>query len=191
MSEFLLPAIFAVAGLIAALVTYRGIRRGGARYYTLEREALLRRASFTLLLSVLFFVVAVGVLVYRQNQIAAPGSPEEGNTENVAQATITPTLTLEQFPPTATATPDAPAITPTATQVICRAIVDGTSGNGLTLRSEPSGDEITVLADGSVLIVLEDEAVESGGFSWRKVRLVGGEEGWVAEDFLTVRAPCN
>jgi SH3-like domain-containing protein len=38
---------------------------------------------------------------------------------------------------------------------------------------------------------LEDEPVESGGFNWRKVRLVGGDEGWVAEDFLTIRAPCD
>ena len=39
--------------------------------------------------------------------------------------------------------------------------------------------------------VLEDATVESGGFNWRKVRLVGGDEGWVAEEFLTIRAPCN
>jgi len=41
------------------------------------------------------------------------------------------------------------------------------------------------------LTVLDDPPQESGGFVWRKVRVVGGEEGWVAQDFLVIRAPCN
>jgi len=39
--------------------------------------------------------------------------------------------------------------------------------------------------------VLDDAPVEAGGFIWRKVREVGGEEGWAAEDYLTIRAPCG
>ena len=105
--------------------------------------------------------------------------------------TVTPTIFVEQFPPTETAMPEEPEPTVTPTAVICRGIVDGTSGNGLTLRVDPGGEDITVLPDGSVLTVLDDAPVESGGFTWRKVRVVGGEEGWVAEDFLTIRAPCN
>ena len=68
MGEFLLPLALAVAGLVAALMTYRGIRRGGARYYTLEREAMLRRATFTLFGSVVLFIAAIGFLVYQQRQ---------------------------------------------------------------------------------------------------------------------------
>lgn len=192
MGEFLIPIAFAFAGLIAALMTYRGIRRGGARYYTLEREAMLRRASFTLLGSVVLFLLAIGSLIYQQRQ-AAPTTAEEQpiQEEGVAASTITPTVFIEQFPPTDTPAPDVPEVTETPTPIVCRGIVDGTSGNGLTLRTEPGGDEITVLPDGSVLTVLDDAPVESGGFEWRKVRVVGGEEGWVAADFLTMRAPCS
>lgn len=192
MSAYFLPLILAVGGLIAAFMTYRGIRRGGARYYTLEREAMLRRAMITLLASVLLFLGSVGLLIYRDQQASQgiqlePSIGEEG----VILATITPTVFVEQFPPTATATSSVIEPTATATPVICRAIVEGTSGNGLTLRDVPGGQEISILPDGSVLTVLEDAPVESGGFSWRKVRLVGGDEGWVADEFLTIRAPCN
>jgi hypothetical protein len=172
-------------------MTYRGIRRGGARYYTLEREAMLRRAMLTLLLSVLLFLGSIGVLIYRQQSTSGSAAEPENGEAGVVQATITPTMFVEQFPPTATATSSIVEPTATATPVICRAIVEGTSGNGLTLRDVPGGEEITILPDGSVLTVLEDDPVESGGFNWRKVRLVGGDEGWVAEDFLTIRAPCN
>ena len=192
MGSYLIPLILALAGVAAALATYRGIRRGGARYYTLEREAMLRRASFSLLVSVLLFAAAIGVLVYQQQQAQPETVLELVDGEGgLVEATITPTIELEQFPPTATATPDIDVPTPTATPVVCRAIVDGTSGNGLTLRDVPGGEELAILPDGSVLTVLEDEALESGGLTWRKVRLVGGDEGWVAEDFLTVRAPCE
>ena len=192
MSAYFLPLILAFGGLIAAFITYRGIRRGGARYYTLEREAMLRRAMLTLLVTVLLFLGSLGLLIYQQQQASQglqlePAIGEDG----VVLATITPTAFVEQFPPTATATSSVVEPTATATPVICRAIVEGTSGNGLTLRDVPGGQELSILPDGSVLTVLEDATVESGGFNWRKVRLVGGDEGWVAEEFLTIRAPCN
>jgi len=190
MGDYLIPVALALAGLIAAVMTYRGIRRGGARYYTLEREALLRRATFTLFASVVLFTAAIGFLVYQQRQVASTTGDESSVSEDVV-LTATPTIFVEQFPPTETALSDEPEATETATVVICRGIVDGTSGNGLTLRVDPGGEDITVLPDGSVLTVLDDAPTESGGFTWRKVRIVGGEEGWVAEDFLTIRAPCN
>ncbi len=190
MGDFLIPIVLALAALIAAFMTYRGIRRGGARYYTLEREALLRRATITLFGSVILFIAAIGILVYQQQQ-AEPSVNDEPSVSEEIELTVTPTVFVEQFPPTSTPGADEPEITATPTAVICRGIVDGTSGNGLTLRVEPGGEDITVLPDGSVLTVLDDAPVESGGFSWRKVRIVGGEEGWVAADFLTIRAPCN
>jgi hypothetical protein len=190
MGDFLIPLALALAGLAAAVMTYRGIRRGGARYYTLEREALLRRATFTLFGSVVLFIAAIGFLVYQQQQ-AVPITGDEPSVSEEVVATITPTISVEQFPPTETALPEEPGATATPTVVICRGIVDGTSGNGLTLRVNPGGEDITILPDGSVLTVLDDEPVESGGFTWRKVRVVGGEEGWVAADFLTIRAPCD
>jgi hypothetical protein len=69
--------------------------------------------------------------------------------------------------------------------------VEGTSGNGLTMRDAPNGGELLVLAEGTLLTVLEDAPVQEAELVWRKVRAVGGDEGWVAEDFLTIRAPCG
>ncbi len=191
MSGLFIPLALALGGLLAALMTYRGIRRGGARFYTLEREALLRRATLSLFVSVLLFGAAIGYLIYDRQQVVLETAVEPEEVIE-GEVTITPTLSLEQFPPTLTPTPDNPEPTTTPTPIICRGIVEGTGGNGLTLREEPgSPEEITVLPDGSVLTVLDDESVEANGFVWRKVRVVGGDEGWVAEQFLTLRAPCN
>ncbi len=190
MSGLFIPLALAFGGLLAALMTYRGIRRGGARFYTLEREALLRRATFSLFVSVLLFGAAIGYLIYDRQQVVLETAVEPEEIIE-GEATITPTISLEQFPPTGTPTPDSPEPTVTPTPIICRGIVEGTSGNGLTLRNEPGGDELSVLPDGSVLTVLDDEPIDLNGLIWRKVRVVGGDEGWVAEQFLTLRAPCN
>ena len=191
MNGIFLPTLLAVGGLIAAMATYRGIRRGGARFYTLEREAMLRRASFTLLVSALLFSGAIGVLLYARQQSAAETAVDAA-TADPENAPPTATVPLEQFPPTETPAPDlGPIPTATATVIICRAIIDGTGGNGLTLRTVPGGDEVTILPDGSTLIVLDDTPTESGGINWRNVRIIGGDEGWVAEDFLTIRSPCT
>ena len=192
MGQFFLPLALALGGVIAVLITYRGIRRGGARYYTLEREAMLRRATYTLFGSMVLFLAAVVFLILQQNPDGSTPPPgAEQAVEGGVALTVTATPFLEQFPATPTATADVPVETVTPTPVVCRAVVEGTSGNGLTLRDTPGGNEITVLPDGSVLTVLEDAPTESGGFTWRRVRIVGGEEGWVAEQFLTIRAPCN
>lgn len=192
MSQLFIPLFLAAAGLFAAIATYRGIRRGGARFYTLEREAILQRASITLMLSVLLFLGAVGYLAFEQQQQAAEEAAAAGEVIEGVE-TETPTPVLEQFPPTpeGTSTPDLSQPTPTATPLICRAIVDGTSGNGLTLRDAPGGNEVAILQDGTILTLLEDTPQETNGLIWRYVRLIGGDEGWVAEDFLTIRAPCS
>ncbi len=191
MNSIFLPTLLAIGGLITAFATYRGIRRGGARFYTLEREAILRRASFMLFISTLLFSGAVGLLLYDRQQSVEATAVDTTETDQ-GNAPPTATVPLEQFPPTETPTPDLdPIPTATATAVLCRAIVDGTGGNGLTLRTVPGGDEITILPDGSTLIVLDDAPTESGGINWRNARIIGGDEGWVAEDFLTLRSPCK
>lgn len=192
MSQLFIPLIMAAAGFFAAIATYRGIRQGGARFYTLEREAILRRASITLFLSIILFTGAVVYLFFQQQQQATEEAVTSGEVVEGVE-TPTPTPDLERFPPTdeppPTADPDEPTITPTP--LICRAIVEGTSGNGLTLRGAPGGDEVAILADGTILTLLEEPPQEINGLVWRKVRLIGGDEGWVAQDFLTIRAPCS
>ncbi len=177
--------IIGFAGILAA---YRGVRRGGARFYTLEREAMLRRASFTLLISTALLLGAVGLLIYQRQQIVEPGTAEPGETETGVATTATPESVLETFPPTGTPTSTADPNIPTATPtpIICRAVVDGTAGSGLTLRDAPGGTEIAILPDGSILTLLEAEPVTANGYTWRQVRTVAREEGWVVEEFLTI-----
>lgn len=197
MTGIVLPALLIVAGLIAAASTYRGIRRGGARFYTLEREMVLRRAAVTLSIAVVLFLAAVAVLFYQRQQLVEATLPPDEQAVEEAGGTAggpvltTPTALFEQFPPTATATSSVPQPTETATPAVCRAVVEGTSGNGLRMRDAPQGAELSVLPEGTLLTVLEDAPIASGDIVWRKVRAVGGEEGWVAEDFLTVRGPCE
>jgi hypothetical protein len=184
-----------VSGIVAAVASYRGIRRGGARFYTLEREAMLRRASYTLLGSLLFFVAAIGLLLYDRQQLTLPEPGFEPATEAVVEsaATATATLAFESVPPpdTPTPTPDPDEPTPTPTPVICRAQITDTGGNGLKMRTAPNGEEIVILPEGALVILLEDEPVSAGGFTWRNVRATGGAEGWVAQEFLTIGSPCD
>jgi hypothetical protein len=191
--QLLLPLVLAFLGLILAFMTYRDIRRGGARFYTLEREAILRRASLTLIGSVTFFLAAIGFFAYTYQQSQAIEAAISGEDVD-GVVTLTPTPLLESFPPTPTmtATTDVSIPTATATPIICRAVVEGTSGNGLTLRSTPGGDEVAILPDGSILTLNQDEAgQESGGLIWRKVKSITNQEGWVAEDFIRIGAPCQ
>jgi hypothetical protein len=191
MSEIIVPLILTFAGLITAFMAYRGIRRGGARFYTLEREAILQRAGLTVLGSAALFLFANGLLIYeRQQEVALEATTEAIQQEEGGKPLST--LTISPFPPTETPSPtvDATIPTPTATPIICRAVVENTSF-GLYLRDAPSGEEVDLLPEGSVVTLLEDEAVEANGFTWRKVRAVGGDEGWVAQDFLTIGSTCG
>ncbi len=181
-----------IIGLVTAVATYRGIRRGGARLYTLEREAMLRRASFTLVATVLFFLAALGLLFLERQQLVAP--PQDPAIEAIQEnITPQPTQNIQQFPPTvpptATINPDQP--TPTATPIVCRGAIENTGGSGLLLRDAPSGAEIRTLPEGTLVTILEEEPVVLNGFTWRRVRVIGGEEGWVAEDYVTIAPPCE
>jgi hypothetical protein len=132
------------------------------------------------------------LLIYERQQGVAERAAASGEfVEGVV--TSTPTPDLEQFPPTATltATPDpaVPTVTPTA--IICRAAVEGTSGNGLTLRDEPNGERVEVLAEGDLVTLLPDAPVDANGITWRKVNTLFGDEGWVAQDFLRLGSSCE
>lgn len=187
MTGITIPIILSIAAIVTALAAYRGIRRGAARLYTLERETMLRRASFTLVGSMLLFLAAVGLLIYsHQQMVISETAPPEESGEEIVTATMEPSLQTQPPTPSPTGTADPNIPTPTVTPVICRAIVDGTGGSGLTLRDAPSGAELAILPDGSILTLLEEEPVEANGFIWRNVRSVAREEGWVVESFLKI-----
>ena len=48
MDGLFFPILLFVGAVLATFFTYRNIRRGGARFYTLEREIVLRRAGLML-----------------------------------------------------------------------------------------------------------------------------------------------
>jgi hypothetical protein len=193
MSALLVPIVLTFAGFLLAVATYQSIRRGGARFYTLEREAVLRRAMVTLLGSTLLFIAAVGFMAAQTLQSQAVDEEADLLVDGVA--TITPTPGLEVFPPTPSPSPTTDADIPTATPtpIICRAIVEGTSGNGLTLRDTPGGAEMGVLAEATFVTLVPDEpSQDANGLTWRKVRdNITGDEGWVAEQFLSLSPGCE
>jgi hypothetical protein len=182
-----LPLILTVLAMVGTLAAYRAIRRGGARFYTLEREAILRQAGFTLLGSMVLFLGAVSLLVYERQQFLDQTALDAGLVVE-GLPTITPTSFVETQPPTPTptATPDPDAPQPAPTRVICRGIVEGTAGNGLTLRNIPGGERVEVLPEGSIVTILHELPVQAGNITWVKVRNVATQEGWVAIDFLVM-----
>jgi hypothetical protein len=192
MRALVIPIVLTFAGLLLAIATYQSIRRGGARFYTLEREAILRRATFTLLGSTLLLIAAVGYMASQELQ-----SQAEAEADNLVdgEVTVTPTPELSVFPPTPSPSPtvdiDIPTATPT--QILCRAIVEGTSGNGLTLRDAPGGADLGILPEATFVILMQEEPPqEANGLTWRKIRdNISGDEGWVAEDFLSLGPGCE
>lgn len=188
-----LPIILTAVGLILTFVTYRGIRRGGARFYTLEREALLRQATLTLFATALLFLGAIALLLMERQQLVAPEEAENGDVvEGEAAGTPAPDLNVLPPLPTETPTPDASLPTATPTPTVCRGLVEGTFDNGLTLRETPGGAEIDVLPEASlVTVLLEEGTQEANGLTWRRVRSIFGDEGWVADQFLTLGQGCE
>ena len=185
MSSLAIPIILTLAAVITAITAYRGIRRGGSRFYTLERESMLRRAGFTLIGSIVLFLAAVGLLAYGEWQDQNAESTPDGD---FLEAMEDSDPVLQTQPPTPTPNPTIePSLpTPTPTPMVCRAIIDGTAGSGLTLRDAPSGAEVSILPDGSILTLEDEEPVEVNTFTWRKVRTASLEEGWVVEEFLKI-----
>ena len=193
MSGIFIPLALAFAGFAAAIAAYRDIRRGAARFYTLEREAVLRRAGFILIGSALLFSASIGLLIYGGGGgETAVSDPIAADSDGTVQPTITPTPELSQFPPLETPIPPTP-IGPTAvpTKPVCRAQVAETFGNGLTMRDAPGGEQIIILAEGDLVTMLDDEPQPVNDLVWRKVRSLFGDEGWVAESFLEMGAGCE
>jgi hypothetical protein len=188
-----IPLFLAVAGLVVAFFAYRSIRRGGARFYTLEREAVLRQASFSLVGSVFLFMLAIGLLLYERQAEAIQAALEAGE-QVQGQPTFTPTFSVQTQPPTSTPTPtpdpDELLPTPVPTILICRAIVQGTTGSGLVMRETPGGERLIVLLEGAIVTIITTEApITSGQYTWIKVRAATLEEGWVATEFINISNP--
>lgn len=193
-----IPIFLAILGLVAGLIANRTIRRGSARFYALEREALLRRASFFTLASVVLFATGIGLMVYNIRQSAANADDQQTTVNTLATIAVNnsfATPTPEQFvqtqpitrEPLPTVDPNQP--TPTATPIIRRALIENTGGAGAYLRSRPgtNGEELEILAEQTIVtLIAGEEPFDANGYNWIKVRTVAGEEGWIADFYLTV-----
>ena len=198
---FVFPIFLTVIALIAILIAYGGIRQGAARVYSLEREAILRRATAAMFIGAGLFIVTIALVLYQFQQIQAAeeevpvvedAAIQSGETPDPqAPLSTPPPQSTNQLPgiSTVTFTPTIDPNLPTATStpIIVRAFVTGTGGNGLTLRSQPGGDQIAILGeDEFVTVQYEEGTLEQGGFTWVKVRTFLGDEGWVADQFLEI-----
>lgn len=83
-----------------------------------------------------------------------------------------------ELPPLPTAVPDTPV--PDYPHVV----VTNTRGVGLTVRETPGGAEVAIVPDGTILSLLPEDPAAFNGFTWQRVRIPGGAEGWAAVDFL-------
>ena len=204
MTGITLPIILAALGVVAALTAHRGIRRGAARFYQLERDAILRRASFTLLAAICLFMGSVGLLAYNHQQLvaaetepSAEAAPAIIEQPTVASQQVAPPVTVIEegsvdsvaptFEPPPTEDPNQP--TPVPTPLVRRAIIEGTGGSGAYLRERPGTDaaDLVVLNEFDQVILLDnEEPVEANGYTWLEVRTPAGVEGWIADIFLTV-----
>ena len=204
---FFLPIGLTILAIIVMIIAYTNMRQGGARVYTLEREAILRRAGLAMFLSTGLFVLTIAWLLYQQQLAAAAlvgdeeGEPAvsvpveatalpAGDDAMMAEMTPTPSGTL-QIPGLGVATltptidPNVPTATPTP--IVVRAFVVNTGGNGLTMRDVPGGEQLLVLQEEEFVTVLEEEGTaDVNGLIWVKIRTFLGEEGWVARDFLEI-----
>lgn len=203
--SLIIPISLTVIAFIATLIAYSGIRQGGARVYSLEREAILRRATAAMFIGAGLFLLTIALLLFQSQQTTVvdaeadtqtvdadvpnpretPLAPETTvNLETVAQPTNQiPGLSTVTITPTPD--PNIPTATPTA--VLIRGFVTGTGGNGLYLRETPGGAEITILGeDEFVTVQYEDGVTELNGIRWVRVRTFLGDEGYVAEDFLEI-----
>jgi Domain of unknown function (DUF389) len=112
--------------------------------------------------------------------------------------TITPTPTATSTPsrtPTPTRTATATATTsptasptPTMTSTPPPAVILGTGGLGALLRSEPNGESLGGLIEGSSVLVLGGP-LRVGGQDWWHIRTSFGQEGWVLGAYLATLTP--
>jgi beta-lactamase class A len=73
----------------------------------------------------------------------------------------------------------------TPTPDLPHAVVSGTRGVGLTVRQLPGGEDLAVVPEGTILTLLPEAPVTTGGYTWQLIRLPDGREGWAATDFFT------
>ena len=88
MTGLLLPILLFVGAVVATFLTYRNIRRGGARFYTLEREIVLRRAILMLVAAAALYTAALGLLYFQRSQLIEASLPAETQAVSYTHLTL-------------------------------------------------------------------------------------------------------
>ncbi|HEX8684510.1 MAG TPA: SH3 domain-containing protein [Ardenticatenaceae bacterium] len=121
------------------------------------------------------------------NDIATPPttSEEQPAASGDPLATFTPGPSSTP-PPTDDPTPEPTPEPPSGVLAVgATALVTNTGVNGLNMRtgSGTSFEIAQILQDGTT-ITLAEGPVEGDGFTWWKIRLEDGTEGWAVQDYL-------
>ena len=107
---------------------------------------------------------------------------------------MTPTASRTPTPspsasPTRTTTPTS-SLTPSATPAPIIAVIDSDEGTGVFVRSEPAGEGITTLLNGTVIHILDESPVEAGGTLWIHIYIPQLDEfGWVRQRLVATTTP--
>ncbi len=155
-----------------------------------QKFELRTKVYFTLF--AIFIVAALlglGLLAYTLIQTRS-NSPDEPI--RISTLTATPSIT-----PTLPTTTPAPSREPTATRAptgtatqasLPTLFIGNTSFQGVNMRAEPSlsGKIVARLMNATVVTILDEPTVDADGYTWQKIRLEDGTEGWVANIFLVV-----
>lgn len=177
-----------LGALTLALLGFRPLTLFG---YTLGGALALAGVILLLEIGSMGAVVTTGVA------LPTPLPTPTATLTPIPTATSTSTYTLTPVPPTETPTPTrtdtqtpipTATITPTATPMYARVYAE--TGGGARLRAEPDGTPITAMNNQTLVLVLSDQFVIVGRYTWVNVRLLpDGPEGWVRQDLLIMATP--
>lgn len=163
----------------------------GIRSYDTEPVArpMARAQWIGLGLAAALAVALTAALVFVIMSVLNPGNRTAAVTPTPAPVVVSPTVNPNQsiaaifgtFTPT-------PVTGPTATATVAtgqRLQVANTGNDGVNLRRDPGsdGDRITTLREGTVLEVVGPDRVVDGD-TWRNVRDMTGQTGWISASFL-------
>lgn len=172
-----------LGALVLAILGFRPLTLFG---YTLGGAVMLAGV-------ILLIAISGAGAVYRGN-IALP-TPIPTHTPTVTLTfTPSPTPVPPTETPTVTLTPTrtlTPTPTPTLTPTPVLALISAGQEGGAHLRAQPGyqAPSVVILANGTVVRVLPEPPMESGGATWIHVLTADGKDGWIVQSLLATATP--
>jgi hypothetical protein len=154
--------------------------------------------STALVLITLFLVTSfAGAGIAVRAQLAIPTYTPTASLTPTLTPTSTPTLTPTITPsptltptqtPSPTLTPTNTPVPPTPTPTPVFAVINVVGFDGARIRTEPLGNTLTILPNGTVVEVLPD-TITLDVVAWWHVVLPDGRDGWVVSALVQVLPP--